>query len=50
MKAMRNWLAHAYFDINLDTLWDVVENSTGTVIAQLEAILEAEDVDCAAME
>ena len=26
MKAMRNWLAHAYFDINLDTLWNVVQN------------------------
>ena len=23
MKAMRNWLANAYFDINLDTLWNV---------------------------
>lgn len=47
MKAMRNWLAHAYFDINLDILWNVVKNLTGPLIAQLEDILAAEDIDCA---
>ena len=46
MKAMRNWLAHAYFDINLDTLWNVVEHDLTPLIAQLEAILAAEDIDC----
>lgn len=50
MKAMRNWLAHAYFDINLDTLWDVVQNDIGPVIAHLEAALEAESIDCSAMQ
>ena len=48
MKAMRNWLAHAYFDINLDTLWNFVENNLIPLIAQLEAILAAEDIDCSA--
>ena len=46
MKAMRNWLAHAYFDINLDTLWNVVTNLLRPLIAQLEAILATEDFDC----
>ena len=39
MKAMRNWLAHAYFDINLDILWNVVQDDLGPLIAQLEAII-----------
>lgn len=46
MKAMRNWLAHAYFDINLDILWNVVQNLTGPLIAQLEAVLATENMDC----
>ena len=50
MKAMRNWLAHAYFNINLDTLWNVVQNHTEPLIAQLESILAAEDMDCSAQE
>ena len=50
MKAMRNWLAHAYFDINLDTLWNVVQNHISPLIAQLEAILAAENFDCSAQE
>jgi len=50
MRAMRNWLAHAYFDINLDTLWNVVENLIGPLIAQLEAILAAEIIDCSELE
>ncbi len=50
MKAMRNWLAHAYFDINLDTLWNVVQDHTIPLICQLEAILAAENIDCSAQE
>lgn len=50
MKAMRNWLAHAYFDINLDILWNVVQNLTGPLIAQLDDILTAEDLDCSEQE
>jgi len=50
MKAMRNWLAHAYFDINLDILWNVVQNLTGPLITQLEAILAIEDMDCSEQE
>lgn len=46
MKAMRNWLAHAYFDINLDILWNVVQDLTGPLIAQLEVILATENMDC----
>lgn len=48
MKAMRNWLAHAYFDINLDTLWNVIQSHMSSLIAQLKAIMEAEKFDCTA--
>ena len=50
MKAMRNWLAHAYFDINLDTLWNVVQNHIIPLITQLEAIIAAEKIDCSYKE
>ena len=46
MKAMRNWLAHAYFDINLDILWNVVQDHTTPLIAQLEAVIATETWDC----
>ena len=46
MKAMRNWLAHAYFDINLDILWNVVQGDIGPLIAQLEAIIADENGNC----
>lgn len=50
MKAMRNWLAHAYFDINLDILWDVVQLHAAPLIAQLQSILADENMDCSAQE
>ena len=43
---MRNWLAHAYFDINLDILWNVVQDDIGPLIAQLEAIIADEYGNC----
>lgn len=46
IKAMRNWLAHAYFDINLDILWNVVVDHIGPLISQLETIIAAEFGDC----
>ena len=46
MKAMRNWLAHAYFDINLDILWSVVDSETAPLIDQLEHIVKTENIDC----
>ncbi len=46
----RKWLARAYFDINLDTLWNVVQNHISSLIAELEAVLAAENFDCAAQE
>ena len=40
---MRNRLVHAYFDINLNFVWDTVTNDLPPLIAGLEAILAAEE-------
>jgi uncharacterized protein with HEPN domain len=35
----RNRLIHAYFDINLDILWNTVQHALPTLLAQLQAIV-----------
>ena len=43
MVAMRNRLIHAYFDIDLDRVWDTVIEDLPSLIAALDRILpEAE--------
>jgi uncharacterized protein with HEPN domain len=37
---MRNRLVHAYFDINLDILWQTVQQDLPPLIAVLEVVLE----------
>lgn len=36
---MRNQLTHAYFDINLDFVWQTVTEDLVPLIAELETIL-----------
>ena len=38
MKGMRNRLAHGYFDINLEVVWDTVQTALPSLVAQLPAI------------
>ena len=38
IKGMRNRIAHGYFDINLDTVWNTVEAAMPRLIEQLSAI------------
>ena len=38
---MRNRLAHAYFDVDLDRVWDTVQHDLPPLIAQLEKIIPA---------
>lgn len=40
---MRNRLTHAYFDINLDIVWDTITANLPPLIAELEKILNPED-------
>jgi uncharacterized protein with HEPN domain len=38
MRGMRNRMAHGYFEINLDTVWDTVHGSLPNLERQLTAI------------
>lgn len=38
---MRNILVHAYFDVDLDTVWQVVKEDVPALIAQLENAIGA---------
>lgn len=42
MRGMRNRIAHGYFEINLDVVWDTVQLSLPELLKQLSAI-EHED-------
>ena len=37
--AMRNRLVHAYFSINLDIVWQTVQNDLPMLISKLEPVL-----------
>ena len=38
MKGMRNRIAHGYFEINLDTVWETVQSALPSLIEQLPAV------------
>lgn len=38
MRGMRNRIAHGYFDINLDLVWDTVQTALPDLLRQLPAI------------
>ncbi|MGB5302581.1 MAG: DUF86 domain-containing protein [Gemmatimonadota bacterium] len=43
MRGMRNRIAHGYFDINLDIVWDTVQTALPALLKQLPAVCEAAD-------
>lgn len=38
MRGMRNRIAHGYFDINLDVVWDTVQTALADLLQQLAAV------------
>ena len=40
MRGMRNRIAHGYFDINLDIVWDTVQTALPALLKQLPAVCE----------
>jgi len=38
MRGMRNRIAHGYFDINLDVVWDTVRTALPDLLKQLPAV------------
>ena len=43
MRGMRNRIAHGYFDINLDVVWDTVQTALPDLLKQLLALSKAAD-------
>ncbi len=39
---MRNRIVHAYFDVDYDVLWDVMQNDLPELLSQLAAIPQKE--------
>lgn len=39
MRGMRNRIAHGYFDINLDMVWDTVQTALPALLRQLPEVL-----------
>lgn len=39
MRGMRNRIAHGYFDINLDVVWDTVQTALPELLKQLPDVL-----------
>ena len=46
MRGMRNRIAHGYFDINLDVVWNTVQAALPELLKQLPAVRQdADDED-----
>lgn len=43
MRGMRNRIAHGYFDINLDVVWDTVQAALPELLKQLPAVRQDAD-------
>lgn len=41
MTGTRDRLTHAYFDVNLDIIWDIVNNDLPPLVEKLEALLSS---------
>ncbi|MHB1322315.1 MAG: HepT-like ribonuclease domain-containing protein [Acidithiobacillus ferrivorans] len=39
MRGMRNRIAHGYFDINLDVVWDTVQTALPELAAQISGVI-----------
>ena len=45
IAGLRDVLAHAYFGLEDETLWDIVQNEVAPLIEQVKGILDAESRD-----
>ena len=43
MRGMRNRIAHGYFDVNLDVVWDTVQTALPELLQQLPAVRQDAD-------
>lgn len=40
MRGMRNRIAHGYFEINLDVVWDTVQTALPKLLLQLPTVMD----------
>lgn len=45
MAGMRDVLIHAYDDVNMDKVWDAIQNSVPTLIETIEPLVPPEEPD-----
>jgi len=45
MRGMRNRIAHGYFDINLDVVWDTVQMALPGLLKQLPTVRQAAKIE-----
>jgi len=45
MAGTRDRISHAYFDVNLDTVWDIIKDDLPKLKKQIQEILEKENFD-----
>ncbi len=50
MRGMRNRIAHGYFDINLDVVWNTVQTALPELLQQLPAVRRDADAEDHRME
>ncbi len=50
MRGMRNRIAHGYFDINLDVVWETVQTALPDLLRQLPAVRREADTPGASAE
>ena len=43
MRGMRNRIAHGYFDINLDVVWDTVQSALPELLKHLSTVRQDAD-------
>ncbi|MGV7207040.1 DUF86 domain-containing protein [Oxalobacteraceae bacterium A2-2] len=43
MRSTRNRIAHGYFDVDLDVLWETVQNSLPELLQNLDAVTDDDD-------
>jgi len=41
MRGMRNRIAHGYFDINLEVVWDTVQTALPSLLLQLPELIKS---------
>ena len=41
MRGMRNRIAHGYFEINLDVVWETVQSALPDLLRQLDGVKDA---------